>query len=344
MKMRIVSIDDNENNLMLIEALCLDAGLEVESFLDPLDGLMHCLQNPVDMIVIDYMMPNLNGLEFIKEYRGSNTEVPIIMITAAGSDEGIHAQAFEAGANDFLSKPVNATLFKARVFNLLNLYEKKMLLNDRAKHLESEVKAATQALIDREHETLRLLGKVSEYKDPETASHISRVAHYSKMLAAQYGLSEKEQELIFYASPFHDMGKVGIADAILLKPGKLDEDEFTIMKTHASLGYEMLKDSQSEFLQCGAQIAISHHEKYGGGGYPNGISGEDINIYGRITAVADVFDALTSTRPYKKAWSFDDAMNLLVEEKGKHFDPKLVDLFIQNIDRVKEIFESFGEG
>jgi len=123
--MKIVSIDDNENNLMLIEALCLDAGLEVKSFLDPLDGLLYCLQNAVDMIIIDYMMPNLNGLEFIKEYRNTNSEVPIIMVTAAGSDEDIHAQAFEAGANDFLSKPINATLFKARVFNLLNLYEKR---------------------------------------------------------------------------------------------------------------------------------------------------------------------------------------------------------------------------
>jgi response regulator RpfG family c-di-GMP phosphodiesterase len=340
---RIVSIDDNENNLILIEALCEEAGLEVKSFLDPLDALMYCLSNPVDMILTDYMMPELNGLEFIKEFRGANADVPIVMITAAGSDEDVHREAFELGANDFLSKPVNGVLFKARIFNLLNLYKNKMLLKDRAKLLEEEVRKATNELVEREHETLKILGKVSEYKDPETANHISRVAHYSKLLAKGYGLSEQEQELVFFASPFHDMGKVGIADAILLKPGKLDDEEFEIMKTHATLGYEMLKDSKSKFLQCGAMIAISHHEKYGGNGYPNGLQGEDINIYGRITAIADVFDALTSTRPYKKAWSFDDAIEFLKKESGLHFDPKLVDIFIAHINEVKHIFNSFNE-
>lgn len=341
--MKLVSIDDNENNLMLIEALCQEAQLDVKSFLDPLEALMYCLSNPIDMILIDYMMPELNGLEFIKEFRGSNTDVPIVMITAAGSDEAVHAEAFKLGANDFLSKPVNGVLFKARVFNLLNLYENKMLLKDRAKHLEAEVKAATDELVQREHETLQILGKVSEYKDPETANHIARVAHYSKLLAKEYGLAEEEQELIFFASPFHDMGKVGIKDAILLKPGKLDEDEFEIMKTHATLGYEMLKDSKSKFLKCGAMIALSHHEKYNGKGYPSGLQGEDINIYGRITAVADVFDALTSTRPYKKAWTFDEAVEFLLQESGVHFDPKLVNIFISNIEEVKKIFNSFSE-
>jgi putative two-component system response regulator len=342
-EMKIVSIDDNENNLFLIEAICSEMGLNVISFSDPLEALMYVLQNHTDMILIDYMMPNLNGLEFVKEFRNTNKTIPIVMITAAGDDDNIHKDAFEFGVNDFLKKPVNSVLFKARVLNLLNSYQNRMLIEDKAKLLESEVKKATQRLIQREHETLNILGKTAEYKDPETASHVARVAHYSKLIARELGLDEKEQELIFYAAPFHDLGKVGIEDKILLKPGKLDNEEFDIMKTHAMIGYEILKDSNSEYLQSGAQIALTHHEKYNGRGYPKGLVGDEIPIFGRIVAVVDVFDALTSNRPYKKAWSFEDALNLLKEESGQHFDPKIVDIFINNVDEIKEIYNSFKE-
>lgn len=340
---KIVSIDDNENNLFLIETICEEIGLKVKSFLEPLDALMYCLQNEVDMILIDYMMPNINGLEFIEEFRKNKKNIPIIMITAAGDDENIHKSAFDLGADDFLSKPVNSVIFRARVLNLLTNYQNRILLESKAKLLESEVEKATKNLIDREHETLRVLGKTAEYKDPETASHVSRVAHYSKLLAKEYGLNQKEQELVFYASPFHDLGKVGIEDKILLKPGKLDEDEFTIMKTHATIGYEILQDSKSDYLQAGATIALSHHEKFDGSGYPKGLKADEIHIFGRIVAVADVFDALTSHRPYKKAWSFDEALNFLKKESNKHFDPKIVELFIKRIDEVTDIYNSFKE-
>lgn len=341
--LQIVSIDDNENNLLLIEAICEEMNLKVKSFSDPLEALMHVLQNHVDLIVIDYMMPNLDGIEFIKEFRRQNDKVPIVMVTAAGDDETIHKDAFKAGVNDFLSKPVNSVLFKARVTNLLISYQNRLLIEDRAKLLEEEVKKATEKLIKREHETLNILGKAAEYKDPETASHVARVAHYSKLIAQEYGLDEKEQELMFYASPFHDLGKVGIEDKILLKPAKLDEAEFERMKEHAQIGYDILKDSQSEFLQAGAIIALTHHEKFNGTGYPQGLKAEDIHIYGRIVAIADVFDALTSQRPYKKAWEINEAMNFLTENRAKHFDPKLVDIFITNKNEVLEIFNSFKE-
>jgi len=341
--MNIVSIDDNENNLFLIEVLCKELELNVKSFSDPVEGLLYVISNEIDMIIIDYMMPDLNGIEFIKEYREKNKKVPIIMVTAAGNDDNVHNEAFVVGVNDFLSKPVNSTLFKARVLNLLKLYQNSLLLEDKAKLLSNEVEKATQNLIQREHETLQILGKTAEYKDPETASHVARVAHYSKLLALKYGLDEKDQDIIFYASPFHDLGKVGIDDKILLKPGKLDNAEFDIMKTHSQIGYDILKNSNSEYLKAGAKIAITHHEKYNGLGYPNKLKGEEIDIFGRIVAVVDVFDALTSVRPYKKAWEFDDAINLLKEESGIHFDPKLVELFIENIEDVKSIFKSFKE-
>lgn len=341
--MQIVSIDDNKNNLFLIESMCMEIELNVKSFFEPLEALMYVLNNHVDMIVIDYMMPNLNGIDFIKEFRNKNKKIPIIMVTAAGDNDQIHKKAFDAGVNDFLRKPVNSLLFKARVLNLLDSYENRILLEDKAKLLEFEVQKATQKLINREQETLSILGKTAEYKDPATAFHVSRVAHYSKMLAREYGLSKVDQDLIFYAAPFHDLGKVGIEDKILLKPGRLDKEEFEIMKTHAQIGYEILKDSQSEYLKAGAMIAISHHEKFDGNGYPRQISGEDIHIFGRIVAIVDVFDALTSNRSYKRAWSFDDALNLLIQEKQKHFDPIIVDLFVKNIDEVKTIYNSFQE-
>ena len=339
--MKIVSIDDNENNLFLIESICTDMKLSVTSFLEPLEALMYVLKNDIDMIIIDYMMPNLNGIEFVKEFRNNNKIVPIVMITAAGDDEAIHKNAFTAGVNDFLTKPVNSILLQARVTNLLSNYQNTLLLQDRSKLLEKEVQEATQSLIDSEHETLRILGKTAEYKDPETASHVARVAHYSKLLAAKYGLNEKDQDLIYYASPFHDLGKVGIEDRILLKPGKLDDEEYEVMKTHAMIGYNLLKDSQSKYLQTGAIIAKTHHEKWDGSGYPNQIKGEQISIFGRIVAVVDVFDALTSNRPYKKAWSFKDSLDFLDKESGKHFDPKLVALFKENIHDITSIFNSF---
>lgn len=341
--MKIVSIDDNENNLFLIESICTEMELQVRSFSEPLEALMYVLQNQVDMILIDYMMPNLNGLEFIEEYRKKIKNVPIIMITAAGDDENIHRRAFELGANDFLSKPVNSVIFKARTINLLTNYQNQILLEDKAKLLEKEVEKATENLLKREHETLTILGKTAEYKDPETASHVARVAYYSKLLAKGYGLSEKEQDILFYSAPFHDLGKIGIEDKILLKPSKLTNEEFETMKKHPKIGYEILKNSQSEYLQAGAIIALTHHEKINGSGYPNGLKGDDIHIFGRIVAIADVFDALTSFRPYKQAWSFEDAVNYLQEKSGKEFDTKLVEIFINNIDEVTVIYNSFKD-
>lgn len=336
-----VSIDDSEQNLMLIEAYADQIDLKVKNFSDPKLALDFILNNKIDIIFTDFMMPNITGLELIEEYRKINTSTPIIMITAAG--DNIKIDALKSGATDFLNKPVDLAEFTLRTQNLLKLKEAQSLLEDRAKLLEEEVAKATKNIIDREHESLIVLGKTAEFKDPETASHVARVSHYSKMLAKEYGMSEDIQEIIFYASPFHDIGKVGIADSILLKPAKLTDEEFETMKTHSTIGYEILKDSKSKYLSMGASIALTHHEKYNGKGYPNNLQGEDIPVEGRITAIADVFDALVSKRPYKKAWSFEDATALLQKESGEHFDPKLVELFLENIDKVQSIYDEFQE-
>ncbi len=341
--MKVVSIDDSQINLLLLESYCKDMGLNIRSFLNPKEGLAYCLESRPDLILVDYMMPELDGLEFTRSYRILDATTPIIMITAAGDDENLQQRALEYGATDFLSKPLNAPRFIARASNLLKLKKIQKLLENEAQILQEEVKKATKNIVQREHETLLVLGKTAEYKDPETGAHIQRVAHYTKMLAELCGESVRNQEILFHASPFHDIGKVGIPDKVLLKPARLDEAEFEIMKKHPKIGYDILKDVKSEFLQAGAQIALTHHEKYNGRGYPNGLKGEEIPLFGRITAVADVFDALTSNRPYKKAWSFEEACEFLIEQKGEHFDPRLVDLFVGNIERVRIIYDAYKE-
>lgn len=340
--MKILSIDDNKSSLLLIEDFAEQLSLDIDSFEDPKKALLSSQRTEYDLVIVDYMMPELNGLEFIKAFRKDSSDVPIIMLTAV-DDEDLQIEALRLGANDFLTKPVNSAAFQGRVQNVLKLRKAQLLLKDRAVSLEDEVKKATKLLKDNEHETLQILGKSAEYKDLETGAHTVRVAHYCKVLAKAAGLSEKIQDVVFYASPLHDLGKVGIADNILLKPGKLDHDEFEIMKTHARIGYDILKYSQSGYLKAGAVISYSHHEKFDGSGYPLGLSGERIPILGRIVAVADVFDALISVRPYKKAWSVEDACTLLIEEKGRHFDPNLVDLFIENIDEMKSIRNQFQD-
>ena len=341
--MRIISIDDNKTNLLIIESYAKILNLEIESFLNPKEALEASFEKEYDLVIVDYMMPEINGLEFIQSFRQNNQSTPIIMLTAVGDDMNLQINALEYGANDFLSKPINAPAFKARIINMLKLRKSQLLLQDKALLLQDEVKLATIRLKESEYETLQMLGKTAEFKDPETNAHTQRVAYYCKLLARAYGLDENLQDIIFYASPFHDLGKIGIPDNILLKPGKLDDDEFSIMKNHAKIGYEILKGSKSKYLKAGGVIAYNHHEKYDGTGYPNGLKGESIPIFGRITAVADVFDALTSSRPYKKAWSLEEAFDFLIEEKSVHFDPKLVDLFLENKNEVINIHNKFKE-
>lgn len=341
--MKILSIDDNKTNLLIIESYAKILKLEINSFLNPIEALEDSNNTEYDLVIVDYMMPEMDGLEFIKSFRINNEDIPIIMLTAVGNDMTLQIKALEYGANDFLSKPINAPAFKARIINMLKLRKSQLLLKDKAFLLQDEITNATSKLKESEQETLQMLGKTAEYKDPETNAHTQRVAHYCKLLAKAYGLDDNLQDIIFYASPFHDLGKVGIPDSILLKPGKLDFEEFEIMKNHCQIGYEILKGSKSKYLKAGGIIAYNHHEKYDGSGYPNGLKGEDIPILGRITAIADVYDALTSARPYKKAWEIDDACELLIKERGIHFDPKLIDLFIENKNEIIAISNKFTQ-
>lgn len=339
----ILAVDDEPMNITLIEELLkqMEDNIKIKTFLNPIDALGYLVDNPVDILLTDYMMPEMNGADLIQRAKILIPEILSVVITASGDNEEIKLNGLKAGANDFLTKPLNTSEFQLRIKNLLTLKKSQKILNEFNNELKNEVKKATQTIVSQEYETLLVLSKTAEYKDPETASHISRVSHYSKLLAKAYGLSEDEQNRVFYASPLHDLGKIGIRDNVLLKPGKLDEQEFEHMKTHPLIGYEILKGTNNPFLKAGAIISLTHHEKFDGTGYPKGLVGEDIHIYGRITTIADVFDALTSKRPYKKAWSFKDATDYLLEQKNKQFDPKLIDLFIENISEVEEIYHKF---
>lgn len=337
-KHRALSIDDSELKLMFIANFAEELQIDILNFTDPIRALESAMIEEYDIIFLDYMMPVLNGIDFIKLYRQKNKQTPVVMITAESDDPYLKINALQAGVSDFLSFPFDASEFTVRVSNLLNMRMLQKRLEKKSKLLEVEVLKATKRIIDREQETLMVLAKATEHKDNDTEMHTERVAKYSKLLSKKIGFDEKEQEIIYYSAPLHDIGKIGIPDHVLLKVGKFTKDEYEIMKKHTLIGYKILENTKSEFLAAGKLIALSHHERFDGTGYPYGKKGEEIPISARIVSIADVFDALLSERPYKKAWKFDEAVAYLIEEKEKQFDGNLVEVFTNNIEDVKKIY------
>lgn len=345
MTLNVVVIDDNPLNITSMQHMFrLVEAVNVTSFLNSAAALDWCQAHDPDLVIVDYMMPAPDGLSFIRQLRAheAGAETPLIMVTA-NSDEKVRFSALELGCNDFLTKPINKVEFVARVRNMLALRASQIKLRDRAGWLAEEVRRATAMILEREHEAILRLTRAAEYRDPETGAHILRMAAYSRLIAAQIGLSLEEQELILKAAPMHDIGKVVIADHILLKPGRLDDGEMDIMRTHARIGYDILKDSESPLMQTAALIAHSHHEKFDGSGYPQQLRGEQIPLYGRIVAVADVFDALTSPSPYKKAWRLDQALDFMQRQREVRFDPQCLDSFMGSLDAVLEIRRTYDE-
>lgn len=343
--MNVVIVDDTPTNLQLMRALVQRLeGCEAILFADSGSGLTWCLEHDPDLIIVDYMMPSMDGLEFIRHLRREprHDDLPILMVTA-DHEKTVRYAALEEGASDFLNKPVDRMEFLARVKNMLALRRSQQALSNRAATLAEEVKRAVAEIHDRERETIVRLARAAECRDPETGAHILRMAHYAQLIAARMGLPQDFQETLLHAAPMHDVGKLGTPDHILLKPGRHTVEEFEIMKQHTWIGYEILRESSSHAIQLAASIALHHHEKFNGSGYPRGLAGEAIPIEGRIVAVADVFDALTSERPYKRAWSLEDASAYLRENRGVHFDPVCVDAFLDVWDRVLDVRQLFGD-
>ncbi len=333
----VMVIDDQLTSRIILETIIQSIGdnVKVRAFDNALSALEVAAANPPDLITVDYKMPELDGVEFTRRLRQipNCSDIPIIVITII-EEKSIMYQALEAGATDFLNKPVDHYECKVRCRNLLTLRRQQIIIKNRAVSLETKVADATEQILIREKETLSRLARAGEFKDGVTGSHLIQMARISKLIAEEIGLSKEFCEVLEMAAPMHDIGKIGIPDNILLKEGELDDAEFEVMKNHTSIGYEILKDSPSPYLQMGAIIALNHHEKFDGSGYPNGLVGHAIPLEARIVAVADVFDALTTERPYKKAWTTDDAINRLVADKNKHFDPECVKALQSRKDEI----------
>jgi len=343
---RVVIVDDRSTARSLLEGLArtLEPGVIVESFADPVDALEQMQHETPDLIITDYRMPGMDGIEFTRRIRAEPrlTDVPLIIVTVV-EDRQIRYQALENGATDFLTRPIDPQECRARCINLLALRRNQRMVSDRAQWLEDQVMQATREVRSRERETLMKLAKAGEYRDEDTGNHIVRMAKYARLIAEEMRLTAMECDEIESAAPMHDIGKIGIPDVILLKPGRHTPEEQAIMRRHPLIGHEILADSPSRYLQMGAIIALGHHEQFDGNGYPQGLTGEDIPLPARIVAVADVFDALTSKRPYKSAWTFQEALNYLQSQSGKHFDPVCVRAFELRIDAVAAIMRELGD-
>jgi two-component system response regulator RpfG len=336
----IAVIDDQLTSRHILQQLVstIEETIEVKAFANPVEALEWCLTTPVELVLTDYKMPEMNGVEFIRKFRHnpSCAHIPVIMVTSI-EDRNVRYEALEVGATDFLMKPVDHHECRARCRNLLTQYQQYKIISDRSRWLERRVAEATSEIRLRERETLLRLARAGEYRDEETGNHVIRMAKYSRIIAEQLGFTEQDADVIEMAAPMHDIGKIGIRDDILLKRGKLTRDEFEIMKSHTMIGYEILKDSPSKYLQMGGIIALGHHEKFDGTGYPYGKSGVEIPIEARIVAVADVYDALVSERPYKNAWSVQAAIEYMENNKGKHFDPECIKAFLSELNKIAKI-------
>lgn len=342
----ILVVDDQAVNLELIKDIFKQYEYpNIITCSNPLNISMLLNENPVDLILLDINMPVLDGfgvLSIIRQHFQESNKPPVIMLTAQ-NDQKNRNKALDSGANDYVMKPFNQKELLRRVELQLENWFLRKQLQQQNELLDQKVRQRTQALNDANLEIVHRLGRAGEYRDNETGNHVKRVSLFSYWIARQAGLGERHARLIELGSPMHDIGKIGVSDTILLKPGKLTDEEYAKMQDHVLIGARILENSQSEILKVAHRIALTHHEKFDGKGYPHGLAGEDIPIEGRIVAIADVFDALTSERPYKAAWSVEKAVGLLEKEKGRHFDPNLVDCFIQVLPEVLKIRNTYFE-
>lgn len=355
---KVLIVDDEAGVRRVLTRLLSAEGYEVLEAASGQEGLELLWTHGADTVLLDVMMPRMDGLEVCRRIRKNSrtAHTPVVFITAA-VDRQFRRQARKAGADDFLSKPFDEVELLARVNNTVRMKLYYDGLTRERNRLRTEVDGRTRALgeaterLERLQEDLRVareetilrLARAAEFRDDETAAHLQRMSHYCYLIGQKKGLDEYTCEMLRIASPMHDVGKIGIPDHILLKPGRLTPDEYSIMKQHAEIGYQILSGSQSPLVELAANIAHTHHEKWDGSGYPRGLRGESIPVEGRIAAVADVFDALTSERPYKKAWPLEDAVALLQRGRAAHFDPELVDLFLGSMDEVLEIKHEFKD-
>jgi putative two-component system response regulator len=340
--MDICVIEDNLVNLRVLKGvLAAVPGWNVEAFQCPVAALARCAYGLFDLVLVDYQMPGLHGIEVIRRLRAMPgfVNVPTVMITA-DHDRDLRIAAIRAGATDFLNKPIDPEELRVRAANLLALRRAERALADRAVHLADEVAAATRRIAEREEEVVLRLAHAIEYRDDQTGGHIRRVAGNSRAMAQALGLPERFCRDIFLAAQLHDTGKIGLPDSILLKPSRLTEEETMLMRRHTVMGGEVLRNGTSDLILMAHAIALYHHERWDGAGYPHGLAGEEIPLPARIVAVADVLDALRSERPYKPAWSAAQACEEVVRLSGAAFDPACVQAMLRAWPEIDSSYSS----
>lgn len=353
---RILVVDDEATMRRLLEKLLKMEGYEVVLASTGEQALAEVFARGADTVLLDMRMPGMSGLDVCRQLRAHPRTVhtPVVFITAV-NDRDLRRKGMEAGADDFLSKPFDEVELLARIRNSVRVklyYDNLEQQKDRLERAVAERTAALHEAVARltqtqselrasQEETIYRLSRAAEFRDDETGQHLQRMSRYCQLIGKKIGLDERTCELLRIASPMHDVGKLGIPDRILLKPGRLTPDEFLVMKTHAEIGFRILNGSDAAPLKMAATIAYTHHEKWDGNGYPRGLAGDAIPLPGRIAAIADVFDALTSARPYKPAWKLEDAIELVRKSSGTHFDPTLAGVFLGNLDEVLAIRERF---
>jgi len=336
-KQTILIVDDTPENIDVLTEV-LDPHYQTRIALNGEKALKIAAgEAKPDLILLDIMMPGISGYDVCQRLkRNSDTRgIPIIFVTAMNEMED-EKRGLELGAVDYITKPISPSIVLARVRTHLALY-------DQTRELERLVDLRTAELERTRHQIIRRLGRAAEFKDNETGNHVIRMSHFSRLTAEAMGMGAAAVELLFNAAPMHDVGKIGIPDNVLLKPGKLDEVEWEIMRQHPMMGAEILGDHKDELLQAARSVAMTHHEKWDGSGYPHGLKGEEIPIFGRIVAIADVFDALTSARPYKKAWTVEAALQMIDEGAGHHFDPGLMKPFKSALPEMLKIRDRYAE-
>ena len=301
-------------------------------------------EDPPDLVLLDVMMPELDGHEVCRQLKANQRTrgIPVIFVTTRG-DVTDEARGFEVGCIDYITKPVSPPLVRARVRTHLALYDQNRVLEGEVSKRTSQLQNAYDQLKTASLDTIVRLSRAAEYKDDDTGAHVLRMSHYAAAVARKLELPEREVEALFHAAPLHDIGKIGIPDQILLKPGKLDVGEWDIMRQHCAMGAKILTDSPSEVIRLGEVVAMTHHEKWDGSGYPRQLAGESIHIAGRITTIADVFDALTSKRPYKDPFSIEKSFSIIREGREKHFDPAVVDAFFEVEQEVLAIKDEYRD-
>ena len=342
---KILVIDDEYANVILLKKILKSRGFNnVLCTQDPCQVTKLYQEHQSDLILLDLDMPKLDGYGVMQQLNElTNDKPPPILVLTAQHMQSYRQRALDSGARDYVTKPFDTDELLSRVRNLLEVQLAHKFMLQQNEILEQEVQKRTRIINETRLQIVRHLGRAAEYRDNETGLHIIRMSKMSVIIAKAAGMNEQQCDILLNAAPMHDIGKIGIPDRILLKPGKLNTQEWQTMQTHAQIGADVLDNDDSELMGMARVIAISHHEKWDGTGYPNRLKGEEIPLTARICALTDVFDALTSERPYKKAWSVDKALELIKKEKGKHFDPELVDILLQHLDEILEIRQRYAE-